>query len=117
MSCLLLFGLWVSCKKEQETVGIITVENAKGDPVHAANVRVYGDPSDTIYASKKVRVDKESKTDKAGQVKFNFEDYYKDGQSGLMVLDIKVKKDSLSAEDFIEIIHGEKNKKTVTLEP
>ena len=117
ISCILLIGFSVSCDEPQETIGIITVEDIKGDPVHGALVRVYGDPSDTIYATKKVRVDKEGMTDAAGQVQFNFEEYYEDGQSGLMVLDIEVKKDSLSAEDYIEIVHGKKNKKNVVIEP
>ncbi len=117
VSFLLLIGLSISCDEPQETIGIITVENLQGDPVHGAKVRVYGDPSDTVYATKKVRVDKEGTTDAAGQVQFNFEEYYEDGQSGLMVLDIKAKKDSFSAEDYIEIIHGKKNKKNVVIEP
>lgn len=117
ISCLLLIGVTVGCDKEQDTLGIITVKNVQDEPVPFVNVRVFGDPSDTIYATKEVRVDKEGLTDEAGQVEFNFEEYYEDGQSGLMVLDIEAEKDSLAVEDYIEIVHGEKNKKTVVLEP
>lgn len=112
-----MVALSVSCDKPQDTIGIITVEDLQGEPVHGAHVRVFGDPSDTVYATNKVRVDKEGTTGKSGTVEFNFEEYYEDGQSGMMVLDIEAKKDSFSAEDYIEIVHGEKNKKTVVLEP
>jgi hypothetical protein len=117
MSSLLLIGLGVACEEEQETIGIISIDDIKGDPVHGALVRVYGDPSDSLYAQKEVRVDKEGRTNSSGTVEFSFEQYYKDGQSGLMVLDVEVKKDSLTAEDYIEIVHGEKNEKRIVLEP
>ena len=117
ISSFLLIGLGVACEEEQETVGIITIDDIKGDPVQGALVRVYGDPSDTIYSNKEVRIDKEGRTGSSGVIEFNFEDYYEDGQSGLMVLDVEVKKDSLTAEDYIEIVHGEKNEKRIVLEP
>ncbi len=115
-SLLTIVALSFACKEKKDTTGLITVEYGDGTPVHKALVRVYGDPSDTIYATKKVRIDKEKRTDATGTVQFNFNEYYEDGQAGLMVLDIDVKKDSLSAEDYIEIVHGKKNKKTVKLE-
>lgn len=117
ISSLLLIGLGVGCEDEQETVGIIKVDDIEGKPVHGALVRVYGKPSDSLYSQKKVRVEKEGRTGSAGSIEFSFEEYYEDGQSGLMVLDIKVKKDTLTAEDYIEIIHGEKNEKRIVLEP
>lgn len=115
-SFLTILALSFSCKEEKDTTGIITVEYNDGKPVQNALVRVYGDPSDTIYATKKVKVDKEERTDASGTVQFKFDEHYEDGQSGLMVLDIDVKKDSLSAEDYIEIKHAKKNEKNVKLE-
>lgn len=115
-SAILLVAFLDSCKKEQDTLAVITVKDTAQEDVHNATVRLYGEPSDSVYSGREIQVDKEGTTNESGVVSFNFNEYYKEGQSGLMVLDITVTKDSIQVEDYIEILHGEENTKTVTLE-
>lgn len=114
---LFLLVSFSACEDPQPSTAVITVNDVDDEPVHNAKVRLYGKPSDTVYATKEVDVDEEKQTDTRGKAKFNFEEYYEDGQSGLMVLDIEVIKDSIQVEDYIEVVEGEESTKTVTLEP
>ncbi len=116
-SAILFIGFFDSCDKQQDTLGVITVKDSAGVNVHNALVRLHGEPSDSLYAGREVQVDKEARTNPSGVARFNFNQYYKEGQSGLMVLDITVTKDSLQVTDYIEIKEGEENTKTVRLEP
>ncbi len=110
-----LAGLFSSsCVKEEKSTAVITVKDSTGT-VAGAKVRIYGEPSDTAYTGKEVIVDEEKKTGNEGKVTFDLSNNYELGQAGLLVLDVKVTKDSVQVKDFIEVKEMEENTKTIEL--
>lgn len=102
------------CKKVEDTKAVITVVDAAGVVVPDAYVKLYADPIPPLYSDFS-RLTMEGSTNIAGQVTFDYTDFYKQGQAGFAVLDILAMKDTLVGEGIIRITEEETNSETVTL--
>lgn len=81
-----------SCKKEKETIGIVTVTDFASNPKAGVYVRVYCPNStcNNIGSTISDNTNRTGITDSDGKVSFNYTDDFKTGQAGFAVLDIVV---------------------------
>ncbi|MFT4661346.1 MAG: hypothetical protein ACI8XB_001621 [Patiriisocius sp.] len=87
---LLLLTL-VSCRKEEDTIAIITVVDITNIPQAGFFVRMYGEGSDNNQGEvQEIAIDRDIITDGNGQAKFDFTDEYELGQAGFAVLNVSV---------------------------
>jgi hypothetical protein len=110
---LFLVGVVSSCKKDKETTATITVVDADGQVVPGASVRLYGKGSCATCA---VRFDTIDVANGSGKVTFNFSEYYKKGQAGFAVLDVKVCKGTLAGTGIIKIQEENANDESISVE-
>jgi hypothetical protein len=104
------------CKKDKHTIATITVVNDEGEPVPGASVQLYAVPSETPPPPNVIRFDTTQVTNGTGKVSFDFSEFYKKGQAGFAVLDIKASKGSLSGEGIIKIEEEKTTEETITIE-
>lgn len=107
--------LFSACNKEKPTKVIITVKNEDGNVVSGAVVKLFANPSFPL--GDPTRLDNENSTNGSGQVTFDYTDFYKQGQAGFAVLDIRATKDTLLGQGIIKILEEETNEETVVLMP
>ena len=105
---------FTSCRKEGNTLAIITVLDSNSNLVSNAKVVLYGNPQPSLSAI--VRVDT-AYTDLSGQATFDYTELFKLGQAGFAVLDIRATKGSLTGNGIIKIEEEKTNKETVTIAP
>ncbi len=114
----LLMGLLIilasSCNREEDTIVIITVVDVLNDPVSEAEVRLFANPS--VPLGDPTRLDMTMTTDMMGLARFDYTEFYEQGQSGFAVLDIMATKDTLLGEDIIRILEEEVNEMTIVIE-
>ena len=117
----LSFFAVAGCKKEKKTIATITVVSSTGAPVPGATVKVFSSCSecpgpaggprfDTLKMSNLTQV-----TNGTGKVSYDFTEFYKKGQAGFAVLDIKVTKGALKGDGIIKIEEETTNEETVTI--
>lgn len=106
------FGL-DSCSKPKDTVAIITIVDANGDPVAGALVHLIGYDSTGAEGG---RIDVEATSDASGKATFNFNDLYKRGSAGFAVLEIEVSKDAMVGTGIIKVEEEKTNETTVTIQ-
>jgi hypothetical protein len=111
----LLLPFATACNKEEPTIGVVRVTDLEGRPVAGATVKLFADP--TFPLGDPNRLDKETVTDAGGAAKFDYSDFYEQGQSGFAVLDILATKDTLIGEGIIKIVEEETIQETVVIEP
>jgi hypothetical protein len=90
---LLIISIFISsCYKISNTTATITVSDQNGKKVPGAVVHVFPTKSDTSDTLSVINpdLDETKTTDNAGQVFFDYTEYYKAGQVGLFVLDVDV---------------------------
>ena len=104
------------CKKDLQTIAVITVVNGDGEAVPGASVRLYAVSSETPPPTNEIRFDTTQVTNGTGKASFDFSDYYQEGQAGFAVLDIEAKKGSLEGEGIIKIEEMKTNDETVVIE-
>ena len=104
-----------ACNKEKPTTVIITVKNQQDAVVSGALVKLFANPSFPL--GDPTRLNMESTTNSAGQVTFDYTEFYKLGQAGFAVLDITATKDTLVGLSIIKVLEQETNEETVVLEP
>ena len=105
-----------SCKKEEETIATITVVDADGAVVSGAAVQLIAIGSPDVETINELRFDENGVTNASGKVSFNFTEFYKEGQAGFAVLDIRASKGDLYGEGLIQIEEEETNEETVVIE-
>ncbi len=115
LTAILALGV-VGCNKEKDTIAEITVQDQQEENVSGALVHVFGEPSDTAFQNKEIRIDREKKTGTNGKAKFNFTELFKKGQAGFAVLDVEITVDTFKIDGFIKVKEEQKNTKTFTLE-
>lgn len=117
-SMLLLASAMVfsSCNKEEETIATITVVDVDGMPVAGANVQLLAVGSPDVETINELRFDENATTNASGKASFNFTEYYKQGQAGFAVLDIRASKGELYGEGLIQIEEEETTEETVIVE-
>jgi hypothetical protein len=81
------------CKKIKDTSAEIYVNNAAGNPIAGASVRLFGEGSQQQTQTGEIRFDETKYTDGSGKVFFDYTDYYKAGQAGFAVLNVEIIKD------------------------
>lgn len=118
IAALLISGLFLySCNKENpESFVHVRVEDKSGNPITGADVRLYGEPSDTVYVNSLSLYDLNATTDDSGLAIFRFTDFYDQGSTGFAVLRIEVSKDTLSGESFVTIREDETVEQTVRVD-
>lgn len=104
------------CKKDRQTIATITVVNSDGEPVPGASVQLYAVPSETPPPPNAIRFDTTQVTNGTGKVSFDFSEFYKKGQAGFAVLDIKAEKGIQSGEGIIKIEEEKTTEETITIE-
>jgi hypothetical protein len=107
--------VFAACNKEKPTTAIIIVKNQADQVVPGVTVKLYANPSFPL--GDPTRLNKEGVTNSAGQVEFDYTDFYKQGQAGFAVLDILATKDTLAGAGIIKILEEEENKEKVILLP
>jgi hypothetical protein len=104
-----------ACNKEEPTKATITVKKEDGSVVPDAHVKLYASPAYPLGDPN--RLNKEAATNSAGQVEFDYSEFYKKGQSGFAVLDILCTYDTLVGEGIIKIEEEKNNAETVVIKP
>lgn len=118
----LTFFVVSGCKKDKKTIATITIVSKTGAPVPGATVKIYsacsecpgapgGDRFDTTEMGFLTQI-----TNGTGKVSYDFTDYYKKGQAGFAVLDIKAVKGELKGNGVIKIEEETVNEETITIE-
>lgn len=106
-----------SCRKEGDTIAIITVIDTSGARIPGAKVILYGTPSSPGYAGLEIIRRDTLFSDAAGQATFNYTEAFKLGQAGFAVLDIKAIKDTLEGSGIIKVVEEETSSETVVVQP
>lgn len=96
----LLLFLLTACYKKQDTILAVIVKNESGQVIEGALVELKAEP--TTFGNI-VTLNMEKTTDELGVVFFNFNDYYKSGQTGVVVLKIKAKQFGLYGEGIVTV--------------
>ncbi|MBU3659375.1 MAG: hypothetical protein FGM14_05880 [Flavobacteriales bacterium] len=100
VGCFLLLFLLTACYKKQDTILAVIVKNESGSVIEGALVEVKAEPTSF---SGVVTLNMEKTTDELGVAYFNFNDYYKSGQTGVVVLKIKAKQFGLYGEGIVTV--------------
>ena len=96
----LLLFLLTACYKKQDTILAVIVKNESGQVIEGALVEVKAEP--TTFGNI-VTLNMENTTDELGVAYFNFNEYYKSGQTGVAVLKIKAKQFGLYGEGVVTV--------------
>lgn len=105
-----------SCHEVEETIANVVVLNDLGSPVQGASVRLYAFGSVDEDFVGEPRFDTTAVSNAAGQVSFNFSEFYVEGQAGFAVLDIEATKAALYGTGLIKIEEEKTNEATVYIE-
>jgi hypothetical protein len=105
-----------SCHEVEETIANVVVLNDLGSPVQGASVRLYAFGSVDEDFVGEPRFDTTAVSNAAGQVSFNFSEFYVEGQAGFAVLDIEASKAALYGTGLIKIEEEKTNEATVYIE-
>ena len=105
-----------SCHEVEETIANVVVLNDLGAPVQGATVRLYAFGSVDEDFVGEPRFDTTAVSNAAGQVSFNFSEFYVEGQAGFAVLDIEASKAALYGTGLIKIEEEMTNEATVYIE-
>ena len=105
-----------SCHEVEETIANVVVLNDLGSPVQGATVRLYAFGSVDQDFVGEPRFDTTAESNAAGQVSFNFSEFYVEGQAGFAVLDIEASKAALYGTGLIKIEEETTNVATVYIE-
>jgi hypothetical protein len=108
----LLLFLLSACYKKQDTILSVIVKNSNGQVLEGALVELKAEP--TTFGNI-VTIDMQKSTDELGVANFNFNDYYKSGQTGVVVLKIKAKHFGLSGEGVVTVEQEVVTETTVVL--
>jgi len=96
----LLLFLLTACYKKQDTILSVVVKNESGQVIEGALVELKAEP--TTF-NNVVSFDMENTTNDLGVALFNFNEYYKSGQTGVAVLKIKAKQFGLYGEGIVTV--------------
>ena len=105
-----------SCHEVEETIANVVVLNDLGAPVQNATIRLYAFGSVDEDFVGEPRFDTTAVSNAAGQVSFNFSEFYVEGQAGFAVLDIEASKAALYGTGLIKIEEEMTNEATVYIE-
>lgn len=108
----ILSWLLSSCYKQKPTVLMAIVKDEMGAVVDGATVTVVAEP--TVSGSF-IAIDKEGETDRYGVVNFSFDDVYKPGQTGVVVVKLKAKQFGKSGEQSVVVEQETTTSVTITI--
>lgn len=115
----LIFGvsiLLLSCQEQPETLVHITVTDSNGGAVDNSTVRLFGQPSDSVYANNLILYDLETETNAEGVASFSFTDFYDQNHSGFAVLNVSAEKSGNSGTGKVKLVEGETIEETIILD-
>jgi hypothetical protein len=98
--CFLLLFLLTACYKKQDTILSVVVKNESGQVVEGALVELKAEPT---TLNNDVALNMENTTNELGVALFNFNEFYKSGQTGVVVLKIKAKQFGLYGEGTVMV--------------
>ncbi len=110
------------CRKDKKTIATITVVSGTGAPVPGVTVKVYSSCSECPGPAGGPRFDTTTMssltqiTNGTGKVSYDFSEFYKKGQAGFAVLDIKATKGNLIGSGIIKIEEETTSEETITIE-
>ncbi|NBR13717.1 MAG: hypothetical protein EBU01_03945 [Crocinitomicaceae bacterium] len=78
-----------SCYKQKDTILTIVVKDANGTIVEGALVEVTAEPTSVV--DNLLAIDLKESTNELGVASFNFNKYYKSGQTGVAILKVEAK--------------------------
>ncbi len=99
---LFLFASSPSCYKQKDTMLEITVFTNDGNPVSGCIVQVFAEP--TVNNGNNSTLNLDGLTDTKGFITFNLNAFYKPGQNGVAVVNIRAIKTQLEGEKVKEVI-------------
>ena len=108
----LLLFLLTACYKKQDTILSVIVKNSNGQVLEGALVELKAEP--TTFGNI-AAIDMKKSTDELGEAYFNFNEFYKSGQTGVVVLKIKAKHFGLSGEGVVTVEQEVVTESTVVL--
>jgi hypothetical protein len=113
---LILNFIGLSCEKKKDTFVRVYVTDSSGNSVPDANVRLYGQPSDTVYVSEVSLYDLEEVTDSDGKAVFSFSEFYQSGPDGFAILKAEVTSTLGTGSGLVKLIESETSDISITVE-
>ena len=116
LGLIIAVALFSSCKKLEDTIAVVQVRTVDGFAVDSAYVEIFGEGSASQVVVGEIRIELEDSTDASGKAVFDLTDFYEAGQSGFVVLNIEVTKDSLFTEGLIKVEPEETTEEIIILQ-
>ncbi len=110
-------GISTGCRKKKDTIARITVKDSQSQVVSGATVELKAESSEP-GSGKEIDTSLNFKgtTNSSGTIDFNFNDFYKLGQAGVVVMKINASKGAVSGEALIKIEEEKTNEETVFIQ-
>ena len=105
-----------SCYKVENTFATITITDKNGVPLPNTEVHVFPNPTEPSNppAELNQELDQIKISDHAGQVEFDYSEYYQRGQVGLFVLNIEATSgDTIMIPGIIKVVEQTHNYETI----
>lgn len=116
----LVAGTLESCYDEKDTIAEIRVVTSNDTAVPGAEVRIFGQGTETSGEVGNVTIDTVSFTGTDGIAEFDFSDQYKAGQSGFAILDVEITAEfpdsTVFLEGIIRVVEEETTRRTFRIE-
>ena len=104
-----------SCYKAKQTTLSVQVRTNSGVAVIGASVTVKGVPPENLDGNA-LLIDYEEATNGSGIAFFHLDDIYKPGQSGVAIVEVKVQKSGLTAEEIVDLVEENDNRVDLVLQ-
>ncbi len=111
---IVIVTLLSSCYKEKTTMVTVSVQDAAGNSISGAQVRLYAEP--TVNSSNEMIADFTKTTNSTGEAYFNLTNLYEPGQSGVGIFKLKGQFQNFVGEGIIEVEQEKNNTVLLTLE-
>jgi len=109
-----------SCYDEKDTIAEIRVVTANNTAVPGAEVRLFGQATQTSVEVGNVEIDTIEFTDNRGIAEFDFSERYQSGQSGFAILDVEITREfpdsTVFLQGIIRVVEQETTRRTFTIE-
>jgi hypothetical protein len=105
---------FTSCYKEKTTMVTVRAQDAAGNSIAGAQVRLYAEP--TVNSSNEMIADFTKTTNSSGEAYFNLTNLYEPGQTGVGVFKIRGQFQNKVGEQTVEVVQEKNNMVLLTLE-
>lgn len=111
---IVIVTIFSSCYKEKTTIVTVNVQDAAGNSIAGAQVRLYAEP--TVNSTNEMIADYTKTTNSYGEAYFNLSNLYEPGQSGVGIFKLKGQFQNLVGEGIVEVKQEENNTVLLTVE-